>query len=171
MLSKFVIKYGDKAVYLIGGFIVLVFAVIMIVMFANTGEKTPATSQKVWDELVILGYEPAETTYAYTDQNSHLQKSIAIETSSIRFDFFEFDNDSRALAMFKDSHSQIYEKRSAVFRDWDEHYNNYTMYSMESDETYYTVIRVGNTIIDAYCDAECTSELGKILVAIGYQDA
>ena len=62
MLSKFVIKHGDKAVYLIGAFIVLVFAVIMIVMFANTGEKTPATSQKVWDELVTLGYEPADTT-------------------------------------------------------------------------------------------------------------
>lgn len=171
MLSRFVIKHGDKAVYLITAVIVVIFAIIMIVLFANTGEKIPATCEQVSNELINLGYEPADTSYAYTEQNSHLKQSIAVETGSIRFDFFEFDNDNNALAMFKNSHRSIYEKRAAVFREWDEHYNNYTMYSMESDEIYYTVIRVGNTIIDAYCDSEYTSELGKILEAIGYQDS
>ena len=45
------------------------------------------------------------------------------------------------------------------------------MYSMSSNGTYYISIWVGNTAVYAYCDEEYTSELGKILTAIGYQDS
>lgn len=39
MFSKIVIKLGNKAFYLIGGIVVVVFAIIMVVMFANTVRK------------------------------------------------------------------------------------------------------------------------------------
>ena len=42
------------------------------------------------------------------------------------------------------------------------------MYSTQSDGIYYIVIRVGNTTIDAYCDAEYKSELDTILLSIDY---
>lgn len=168
MLVKLILKHENKVIYPCIASIVLVFAVMMIVTFANTGEKTPVTSQKVWNELVTLGYEPADLTYAYNEQNSHLQKSIAIKTSSIRFDFFEFDNDNSALSLFKNSQDQINKNRNANSQDWTAHYNNYVMYSTQSDGIYYIVIRVGNTAIDAYCDSEYKSEPDAILLSIDY---
>ncbi len=168
MLSKFVIKYGDKAVYLIGGFIVLVFAVIMIVMFANTGEKTPVTCEELNTKLIVMGYEPIDSTYYYQEQNSHLKGSIAIDTGNLRFDFFEFDNDDSAYTLFYNNHDLIYENISDGFREWDAHYNNYAMYSMSSNGVYYISIWVGNTVVYAYCNNEYTNEIDNILVSLDY---
>ncbi|MCI6360232.1 MAG: hypothetical protein MR773_00025 [Eubacterium coprostanoligenes] len=168
MLSKFILKYENKAIFLIGGFIILALAIMLIVMFSNTGEKTPVTCEELNTKLIDMGYEPADTTYAYSDQNANLIRSIAIDTGKIRFDFFEFDNDNSALSLFKNSQAKINQKRNANSQDWTAHYNNYVMYSTQSDGIYYIVIRVGNTTIYAYCDAEYKSELDTILLSIDY---
>lgn len=168
MLSKLVIKHGDKAVYLIGGFIVLVFAVMMIVMFANTGEKTPATCKQVSTELVNLGYDPVDSTDFYSEQSSSLNGSIMADNGKIRFNFFEFDNDNSAYTLFYNNHDLIYENISDGFREWDAHYNNYAMYSMSSNGVYYISIWVGNTAVYAYCDNEYRDELNNILVSLDY---
>lgn len=171
MLSKFVIKHGDKAVYFISGFIVIALAAILIAIFANTGDKTPATYQQVNTELINLNYNPLDTTDTYKSQSSNLSGSISCDSETVHFYFFEFDNDNSAYSLFHNNHDLIYENISEGFREWDEHYDNYAMYSMSSNGIYYLSIWVGNTAIYAYCDEEYTSELGKILTAIGYQDA
>lgn len=168
MLLKFITKYEGKAVGFIGGFIVIMLAVMLIVMLTNTGEKIPITCEELNTKLIDMGYKPADTTYAYSDQNANLIRSIAIDTGKIRFDFFEFDNDNSALNLFKNSQAEINQKRNANSQDWTAHYNNYVMYSTQSDGIYYIVIRVGNTTIDAYCDAEYKSELDTILLSIDY---
>lgn len=171
MLSKFILKYENKTIFLIGGFIILALAIMLIVMFSNTGEKTPVTCEELNTKLIDMGYEPADTTYSYSDQNANLIRSIAIDTGKIRFDFFEFDNDNSALSLFKNSQAEINQKRNANSQDWTAHYNNYVMYSTQSDGIYYIVIRVGNTTIDAYCDAEYKSELDTILLSIDYDSS
>lgn len=105
------------------------------------------------------------------EDDSNLQKSVTIDNKKIRFDFFEFDNDNSALSLFKNSQAKINQKRNANSQDWTAHYNNYVMYSTQSDGIYYIVIRVGNTTIDAYCDAEYKSELDTILLSIDYDSS
>lgn len=170
MLLKFVIKHGDKAIYAICGFIVISLAAILITIFANTGDKTPATYQQVNNELVNLGYDSIDTTDTYKEQSPSLNGSVACDSENVHFYFFEFNNDNSAYTLFYNNHDLIYENISEGFREWDEHYDNYAMYSMSSNGIYYISIWVGNTAIYAYCDEEYTSELGEILTAIGYQD-
>lgn len=62
-------------------------------MSINTGEKTPVESQRVYEEIINLGYEPIDTTSLYIEDDSNSQKSVTIDNKKIRFDFFEFDND------------------------------------------------------------------------------
>ena len=57
MLSKFILKYANKAIFLIGGFIILALAIMLIVMFSNTGEKTPVTCEQLNTKLIDMGYE------------------------------------------------------------------------------------------------------------------
>lgn len=82
--------------------------------------------------------------------------------------FFEFDNDNSAYSLFHNNHNLIYENISEGFREWDEHYDNYAMYSMSSNGIYYLSIWVGNTALYAYCDEEYKSELDMILTSIDY---
>lgn len=145
MLVKLILKHENKVIY--PCIASIVFAVMMIVMFANIGEKTPVTSQKVWNELVTLGYEPADLTYAYTEQNSHLQKSIAIKTSSIRFDFFEFDNDNSALSLFKNSQAQINKNRNANSQDWTALHIIIIMLCIQHNRMVYTILQLELVIL------------------------
>ena len=108
MLMKLILKYGDKAIYSICGFIVISLAAILITIFVNTGEKTPVTCEELNTKLIVMGYEPIDSTYYYQEQNSHLKGSIAIDTGNLRFDFFEFDNDDSAYTLFYNNHDLIY---------------------------------------------------------------
>ena len=128
MLEEWVIK-NNKAPYFLLGFIILTFLTIMIILFVNTGEKTPATCEQVNSTLVNLGYYLSE---------------------------------------FKNIQTQINQKRELGYHDWHEFYNNYAMYSMLSNGTYYITIWVGNTALYAFCDEEYKGEIGEILTAIGY---
>ena len=168
MFSKIVIKLGNKAFYLIGGIVVVVFAIIMVVMFSNTGAKTPVTCEQVSTKLNDLGYETNDCTEHYKEQSANLEGSIMSDNGKVNFYFFELVNDKSALNLFRNCQAQISENRLYGVQEWEEHYNNYTMYATQSNGIYYTVIRVGNTVIDAQCDAEYKSELDTILLSIDY---
>ncbi len=167
MLEEWVIK-NNKAPYFLLGFIILTFLTIMIILFVNTGEKTPATCEQVNSTLVNLGYYSENSTDYYVKQNSKLKESVAGNNGNVSFYFFEFDDDETALSEFKNIQTQINQKRELGYHDWHEFYNNYAMYSMLSNGTYYITIWVGNTALYAFCDEEYKGEIGEILTAIGY---
>jgi len=169
MLTKLILKHGDKVIYPICAFIVIALAAILITIFVNTGDKTPATCQQVNTQLITLGYDPIDCTDTYKKQSQNLNGSIYSNSDRVHFYFFEFDNKNSAYSLFYNNHDLIYKNISEGFREWDEHYDNYAMYSMSSNGIYYMTIWVGNTAIYAYCDEEHTGELGEILTAIGYQ--
>lgn len=53
MIEKYLINHP----YLVIAFIVVSLATIWIVLFTNTGEKTPAIGDQVSSELIELGYD------------------------------------------------------------------------------------------------------------------
>ena len=116
MFEKFR-KLGNKGIYLSIAFIIILFAIIWGILSINTGEKTPVESQRVYEEIINLGYEPIDTTSLYIEDDSNLQKSVTIDNKKIRFDFFEFDNDNSALSLFKNSQAKINQKRNANSQD------------------------------------------------------
>lgn len=61
VIEKFLIKHP----YVIMVVVVVSLATILIVLFTNTEEKTPATSDQVSAELVELGYDPVDLTDYY----------------------------------------------------------------------------------------------------------
>lgn len=169
MFEKFR-KLGYKGIYLSIAFIIILFAIIWGILSINTGEKTPVDSQRVYEEIINLGYEPIDTTSLYIEDDSNLQKSVTIDNEKIRFDFFEFDNDNSAINVYNHACSQMHTYQSGDMIERDEGYNNYSRYSLKSKGVYYITIRVGNTALYAYCDEDYMGELGKILSEIGYAD-
>lgn len=78
MFEKFR-KLGNKGIYLSIAFIIILLAIIWGILSINTGEKTPVDSQRVYEEIINLGYEPIDTTSLYIEDDSNLQKSVTID--------------------------------------------------------------------------------------------
>lgn len=150
----------------ISGLILLV--VILMYTFSNGQPKTPATCQQVNLVLSELGYKLSDTTSLYLGDDSRLISSVAIENEKIRFDFFEFDNENSAANVYDNACNQMLDYRSSGNISNSEGYANYYMHSLKSNGVYYITIRVENTALYAYCDEDYMSELGKILLGIGY---
>jgi hypothetical protein len=160
-----------KGIIIICSLGIILLVVMLIYAFVTGQPKTPATCSQVTTELTNLGYYPTDTTSIYIEQDSHLQGSVAIENEKLRFDFFEFDNNNSASNVFSHAYNQIIDYRSSNKIESDEYYSNYRMYSLKSNGMFYITIRVENTAIYAYCDEGYTSEIGRILSAIGYVDS
>lgn len=167
MFEKFR-KLGNKGIYFSIAFIIILFAIIWGILLINAGEKTPVDGQQVYKVLINLGYEPIDTTSLYIEDDSDLQKSVTIDNKKIRFDFFEFNNENSAANAYGSACNQMHDYRSFPNISRSEGYANYYKYSLKSSGVYYITVRVGNTVLYAYCDEDYMSELGKILSEIDY---
>lgn len=83
-------------------------------------------------------------------------------------EFFELKSSSDANNMYGQFTTIILDYRIGNYYDGSSGYSNYKMYWMTSNNTFYTVIKVENTVIYAYCDEDYMGELGEILSRIGY---
>lgn len=164
MIEKFLIKHP----YVIMVVIVVSLATILIVLFTNTGEKTPATGDQVSAKLVELGYEPVDMTDYYGQYFSGLKEAVSTQTPNIRFYFFELNNNDNSWAVYSKWQYQIYQTLGGVHNPRTEHYCNYASYYVYANDMYYKLVWVDNTAVFAYCNENYKSDIFKILEAIGY---
>lgn len=164
MIEKFLIDHP----YVVMVVVVVSLATILIVLFTNTEEKTPATGDQVSAELVELGYAPVDMTDYYDQYFLGLKEAVSTQTPNIRFYFFELNNYDNSLAVYGKWQSQIYQTLGGVHNPRTEHYYNYAGYYVYDNDMYYRLVWVDNTVVFAYCDENYKSDILKILEAIGY---
>lgn len=80
-------KFFSNHPYALMALIITVFAAMMIAMFANTGEVTPATCQQVSEVLDDLNYKTEDSTEYYKQQNSNLKASVYADNGNVKFNF------------------------------------------------------------------------------------
>lgn len=147
---------------------VLSLATILIVLFTNTGEKTPATGDQVSAELVELGYEPADVTDYYEQYCHGLKKTVFTQSRYIRFYFFELNNNDNAGAVYRNWYHQIKEATGGAVYSSTEDYYNYSGFYVYDDDMYYHLVWVDNTVVMAFGGKNYKNDIFKILEAIGY---
>lgn len=164
MIEKFLIKHPFVIIVVV----VVSLATILIVLFANTGEKTPATSDQVSAELVELGYEPVDMTDYYEQYCHGLKKTVFTQSSYIRFYFFELNNNDNAGAVYRNWYHQIKEATGGAVYSSTEDYYNYSGFYVYDDDMYYHLVWVDNTVVMAFGGKNYKNDIFKILEAIGY---
>lgn len=164
MIEKFLIKHPFVIIVVV----VVSLATILIVLFANTGEKTPATSDQVSAELVELGYEPVDMTDYYEQYCHGLKKTVFTQSRYIRFYFFELNNNDNAGAVYRNWYHQIKEATGGAVYSSTEDYYNYSGFYVYDDDMYYHLVWVDNTVVMAFGGKNYKNDIFKILEAIGY---
>lgn len=164
MIEKFLIKHP----YVIMVVVVVSLATILIVLFTNTEEKTPATSDQVSAQLVELGYEPVDMTDYYEQYCHGLKKTVFTQSRYIRFYFFELNNNDNAGAVYRNWYHQIKEATGGAVYSSTEDYYNYSGFYVYDDDMYYHLVWVDNTVVMAFGGKNYKNDIFKILEAIGY---
>lgn len=160
---------NKKTPYIIAALCIGLLVIMFGHMFFTSGEKTPLNCQQVTNILNELDYSVIDSTDHYYTTNNGLKGSLLVDDNSLKLNFLEFSNSNVAFSTYGNIKTgNIDPKRGKDFREYDSFYNNYNMYAMYSDNTYYTVICVENTVVYAHCDEDKKADLDTILVKMDY---
>ena len=154
----------------------LMFGLFMLVLALIDDPKTPATIEQVKTIIENSGFDPIDSTDIYNnawhDQVGNIvTESVSFVHDDISFNYFIFNSDASAEMARKKSQSYIRSNRYGTPNiEISECVSNYMIYTLDatSKGLYSVNIRVGNTLVYAYCNSENKSEIQKILLEIDY---
>lgn len=158
--------------HLVPTIIIIVLIVFSIVIALNlTGPKEVATAEQVWDAIEQEGYLPVDATYLYEEDMSSLIQCIAFEKDDVYFNFYILEDSNSARGIYSKIHSHLYQKYYVPYRV--EHHSkqaNYRIYTIASKGRYSVDVRVGNTVVYAYCNDGNEEGIVNVMERIGYFD-
>ena len=166
MLKKVVLKVFPTIIFL------SIFCGIGYFLIISPPSKPSATVEQVWEVLVSQGYQPLDTTKIHLEKypKSDRFESIGVEKDDVRFEFFTFENDNNAVSLYEKFYSLVFSTRNTPYAQRHTHISNYDIYALASSGRYSVAIRVGSTVLYAYCNAENEVKMNTILSAIDYLD-
>lgn len=145
-----------------------------LLKFYLTGQPEPVSVEQMNDALISQDLQPVDITDSAQGNfpGAGLNKCVVAEQGDIRFEFYDFDNQSSALKVYREARKLIITTKMAAPRtEIETGKANFKFYSLAADGNYSVTIYVKNTAIYAYCDEENQSKIITILDAIGYVDA
>lgn len=153
-------------------FAALLLVCILLYVFLSRSPKTPATVELVTKALEENGFVAVDLTEQYREKwevGDTVVAAVCTEKEDIRFDFFVFDSEQSAEHIRKQYQSYIRENRYDTPNIIvDEGIYNYILYTIKAKEMYTVNMRVENTLVFAYCNAENMSYVQNIMKDIGY---
>ena len=150
-------------------FVIVIFSIVIALNL--TGSKEVATAEQVWDAIAQEGYLPVDATYLYEEDMSSLIQCIAFEKDDVYFNFYILEDSNCARGIYSEIHSHLYQKYHVPYRV--EHHSkqaNYRIYTIASKGRYSVDVRVGNTVVYAYCDDGNEEGIVNVMKEIGYFD-
>lgn len=152
---------------------VIIFIVIWVsaMFFAIDGGKPSVSVEQMTETLTSRGYIVRDSTEKYKEaaQNSKFEKSIETENNGFAFAFFVFADSDSASNFFAANRAKIIDEKLAEPNKMN--YvtgNNYSIYTLTVNGTYYVVESVGNTAVYAKCAEEDSEQIIAILEETDY---
>lgn len=143
----------------------------LVIKFYSTGLPEPVSATQINDILIKNDFNPIDMTELVQSNflNAGLKSCIVSEQNDIRFEYYNFDNQSGALKLYREAQELIITtKMAAPKTEIEIGKHNYKFYSLAANGYYSVTVYVENTAIYAYCDIINQSKIIGILDKIGY---
>ncbi len=153
-------------------FLIVFFVVTSgLLNFYLIGQPDPVSVEQIDGALISQGLQPVDIT-GRAKRNfpeGALNKCVVAQKGDIRFEFYDFVNQSNALMLYREARKLIITTKMATPRtEIETGKANYKYYSLTADGNYSVTVYVKNTAIYAYCNAENLSTITAILDDIDY---
>ena len=156
-------------------FLIVFLALISgLLNFYLTGQPESVSVEQMNDVLITQELRPIDITDSAQGNfpGAGLSDCVVAEQGDIRFEFYNFDNQSSALKVYREARKLIITTKMAAPRtEIETGKANYKFYSLAAGGNYSVTVYVKNTAIYAYCAEENQSKIINILDTIGYDDA
>lgn len=139
-----------------------------------TGQPEAVSIEQINDVLIAQELQPIDITDSAQGNfpGAGLSNCVVAEQGDIRFEFYDFDNQSSALKVYREARKLIITTKMAAPRtEIETGKANYKFYSLAADGNYSVTVYVKNTAIYAYCAKENQPKIINILNSIGYVEA
>lgn len=151
--------------------IVFFVAISGLLNFYLIGQLDPVSAEQISDTLISHELQPVDIT-GRAKRNfpeGALNKCVVAQQGDIRFEFYDFVNQSNALMLYREARKLIITTKMATPRtEIETGKANYKYYSLTADGNYSVTVYVKNTAIYAYCNEENLLTVTSILDDIDY---
>ncbi len=143
----------------------LIFISLIILTLSGCGNKTELT-QEDFKNYALNNNLSLDNTGNLYSENANVVSFINAYNDSIAFTFYICSNNEAAKYMFKDikSNEDGIEKNKEMYTNL----FNYNKYSYSNDNMYYSIIRVGKTLLMTNTSSQNEENAKNIIKELGY---
>lgn len=151
------------------GIMVLVLAFFVLLTVTGCGNKEAISADDFKTKLEEKGYSVQDVTEQMSDVEEIKNVYLAIDAdSNYQIEFYELASEDAAAAFFNEN-QEIFEKtKSSTNAETSVSVGNYSKYTLQGNNTYKVVSRIGNTVIYLDVDDSYKSKVQEVLKEIDY---
>ena len=148
--------------------IYLLLTILFLTTLTACSPKSTIDSNEFITKVEALGYDVLDDSEQCRKEGP-ATTCLYIEEGSVSIGFIVFDSSNHAVAGFNQVKQQAEYYKGSVSSSSSTSISNYNKYSQSSGDTYFYIIRIGNTLFYSSCDKSQKHIIDDIVKAIGYK--
>ena len=139
---------------------------IMVLFLVGCSNKTKIEGSKFREEMEKNGYIVIDTIVSQDDSEKNF---VAQEKEGkYQIEFYELSSKDKAKEKFSNYKKGIDNENTNNFKKKSVKTGNYEKYTLETDDIYFLISRIDNTMIYLSVDTEYKNDINKIIKELGY---
>ncbi len=145
----------------------LLYALVIALFLTACGSKTALTNNQFIEKMESAGYQTVDAANQFGEGEVEAV-SLAIKEGKYQIEFYVLPSNDQAVSAFNGNKSDFEQMKGNGASSGELSGSNYNYYGLSTDEGYYVVSRVDNTMIFINTSAQYKDEIKEILKEIGY---
>ena len=147
--------------------ILFVYVLAAALLLTACGSKTALTNDQFIEKMESAGYQIADATEQF-EEGAVEAVTIAFIDDKYQIEFYVLPSKDSAVASFNSNKSDFEQMKNSGSSTGEVNIGNHNYYGLTTDEGYYVVSRVDNTMIYVNSSAEYKDEIKEVLKVLGY---
>ncbi len=147
--------------------ILIVYVLAAVLLLTACGSKTALTNDQFIEKMEAAGYQIQDAIDQFGEDVLE-SATLAMMDDKYQIEFYVLPTSDQAAAAFSNNKSNFQLLEDAAKNTSSLNTNTYNYYALTTNEGYYVVSRIDNTLLYVQTSAEYKDEIKKIIKELGY---
>lgn len=141
--------------------------VVIALLLTACGSKTALTNDQFAEKMEAAGYQIVDATDQFGEGEVEAV-TLAIKDDVYQIEFYVLPSNDQAVSAFNGNKSDFEQMKTSGSSTGEVSLGNYSYYGLTTDEGYYVVSRIDNTMIFINTSSEYKDEIKDVVKELGY---